>query len=434
MNDEHAAPCPMGLGLEDDVDLAIVNHTEHRSKNEEIEALRGFAIIFAVFSHVGSLYFWGDPTYGKITQYVQSWTGVDLFFVISGYVIVRSILREVPKTKTWLSFCSFAVPFWIRRFWRVTPSAWTWIGITVVASFLLNTSGAFGSRLGNISDAIAIFLQVANVHFYLCRIGASAVCAVNEAYWSLSIEEQFYILVPFILFLLPRRVLPLFFAAIALLQVFIFHRSTWSPFGMIRTDGLALGVLIALVEGSPGYDLLEPIFPLRHWAAWMWSSLWLILLIVVPNGVFNVSPFGLGLSVLTGAILVLTASFGCGACFPKGLFRSLMAFIGARSYAIYLIHIPVFLFINEIAVRQNWLDRITDKAALGWLVSLLALILIMLLADLNYRFLETPLRRYGVGVAKRFQERARSAEIQQPPSAPATRDESHGLSVRAVKA
>ena len=86
------------------MELGVSSQDGHRAKNEEIKAFRGFAIIFAVFSHLGSLYFWGNPTYGKITQYVQTRTGVDLFFVLSGCVVARSISRDMPKTRNWCSF------------------------------------------------------------------------------------------------------------------------------------------------------------------------------------------------------------------------------------------------------------------------------------------------------------------------------------------
>lgn len=392
------------------MDFGSRPHKLEYGKNLEIEALRGFAILFAVFSHLGSLYFWGNSNYAKVSQYIQSWTGVDLFFCISGYVIAKSILKEIPTDRGIKSFYAFAIPFWIRRFWRVTPSAWVWLSITVLAAFTFNASGAFGTRTGNISDAIAIFFQVANVHFFMCRTGMSDICAVSEAYWSLSIEEQFYILLPFVLVLMPRRMTPLFFAAVAVSQLFIFNRWTWSPSGMIRTDGLALGVLVAFAQGSANFNLIKPTFLSRRWAAWGWATLWLLLLITVNAPILKVSPFSLGLAVLAGAILVWTCSFDAGLCFPAGTFRSLMAYIGARSYAIYLIHIPVFLFINEIAVRFDWLAKTPGKATLAWIVSFLALAMILLLAEINYRFIETPLRLYGAGVAKRFRQRAMLAD------------------------
>jgi peptidoglycan/LPS O-acetylase OafA/YrhL len=384
------------------------NSASHRNKNQEIEALRGLAIVFAVSSHLGSLYFWGSQTYGRISQFVNGSTGVDLFYCISGYVIARSILDEVPSEKTSRALYAFAVPFWIRRFWRVTPSAWVWIAVTVCASFVFNSSGAFGSRLGNISDAIAIFFQVANVHFFQCRTGISNLCAVSEAYWSLSVEEQFYIVFPFLLFFLPRRAAIPFFAAVALAQLFIFNRSTWTPSGMIRTDGLALGVLIAFVSRTPGSDLVSPDFLKKRLAPLAWSCLWLGLTIVLPSGRLNVVPFSLGLAVISCAVLVWTASFDLGLCFPDNKFRSFMSYVGSRSYAIYLIHIPVFLFINELAVRGDWPAHITNYTALGGLVSFLALILVFALAEMNYRWIEAPLRAKGVLIARRVREDALS--------------------------
>src|SRR5262249_6765248 len=120
------------------------------------------------------------------------WGGVDLFFAISGFVIASSLLRQ-PRHR---SFSEFALPFYVRRIFRIWPAALLWLLVPLLASRYFNTSGAFGHTRTLIGESIAASLQVANVYFGLCQ------CGKEYVYWSLSLEEQFYILFPLLLFFL----------------------------------------------------------------------------------------------------------------------------------------------------------------------------------------------------------------------------------------
>jgi peptidoglycan/LPS O-acetylase OafA/YrhL len=125
----------------------------------------------------------------RIDFYFDFSYGVEIFFVVSGFVITRSLLPTLPAAKDSARFWRSIVAFWIRRMWRIWPTAWLWLGIVVIASFI-GRSEDWGRPLANLQDAAAILLQVQNIH----RADTTAIQGgvPLSLYWSLSLEEQFY--------------------------------------------------------------------------------------------------------------------------------------------------------------------------------------------------------------------------------------------------
>src|SRR5262249_2542344 len=139
---------------------------EHSSithlRNDEIEVLRAIAVVFIVFSHLGFLPAWHDSeVYSWITERFTFWTGVDLFFCISGYVITSFLLPKLDGV-TGTYFWAQAVAFWIRRWFRIIPSAWAWIGIILLLTILFNRAHSFGHFQRNAFHAIAAMLNIEN--------------------------------------------------------------------------------------------------------------------------------------------------------------------------------------------------------------------------------------------------------------------------------
>src|ERR1700676_4498640 len=106
----------------------MMTRASHR--NPEIEALRGVAILCVLYAHLGVYVFFGrDDLYLASREYLQAGPGVHLFFCVSGYVIPRHFAGDFSGTQDARSFRAFAFPFWIRRFWRLMPSAWFWLAV-----------------------------------------------------------------------------------------------------------------------------------------------------------------------------------------------------------------------------------------------------------------------------------------------------------------
>ena len=251
----------------------------------------------------------------------------------------------------------------------------------------------------NLKSALAILSFTANIaHMY-------GWLAPNNVYWSLSLEEQFYLLLPLFLLLITGRRARIMALLLVVAVQFPLARG---PFGDLtaqylasfRIDGFAWGVLIFMFSRSAWYGRLEPRFLLRKSLALTATLMLFYLLVAVPAETFAWS-ISTGLVAGITAVLVWLASYGNGYLFGYQGLTGPMQWLGARSYGIYLIHLPVFKFTHEAATRYLQASGQANSLAVVPFLLLFAGVLIFLLAELNFRYVEEPLRRRGA-------ERARS--------------------------
>lgn len=357
-------------------------------KNLDIEALRACAVLLTVVTHVRVLLPSIEVPYFFDTYF--AWVGVDLFLCVSGFVIARSV-AEAP-----LDFRSFALPFWVRRCWRILPTAWLWLAISVLLSAVFNDSQVFQSLQANIEGALAALLQVANLYWFNCfSAGTAATCGSSGVYWSLSLEEQFYLVFPFLILFLPRRLLLLALVLIVGLQVFT-YRPFWSLGWALRTDAIAIGVLIALMPVR-GMTLVT----LERWPMRYVVPVLLLLALVALPELDAVAPFNVGAVALCAGMLVWIASLDRNYVFGTGQMKRLMVYVGSRSYSIYVVHVFAFLATTEILFRLG--AEISAGATLARLA--IGFGLTFGIAELNYRLVEVPLRRRGRTIAAKLAER-----------------------------
>lgn len=372
----------------------------------DIEGLRALAILIVVVSHYPVLFFWDRNAVLLIPQYLTLWSGVDLFFAVSGFVIARETLRRLEDAGAQGCFWREAGGFWLRRVFRIWPSAWLWLGLGLLGTVAFNRSGGFGHLAANAHDTVAAVLQVANFYFYACAWKTLS-CGGNWVYWSLSLEEQFYILLPLAVFLLRRR-LGLVLVVLAVAQI-LWPRPLWSFGWTIRTDAILLGVLLALWSRQPSYRRFEPIFLARRTIAVPVLLTLVAGLLVLPNSrqfqVFEITPIGTGLLALTSAALVFIASYDAGYVLRPGRFRTVALWVGTRSYAIYLVHERAFALTREI-----WTRLCPEGTVFGpvFIVpfAVTALLFTVAFSELNYRLVETPLRRIGRRLSERLRRPA----------------------------
>ncbi|MCB2254299.1 acyltransferase [Pseudomonas chlororaphis] len=363
----------------------------------DIELLRGIAVLGVVFHHLqGNLFPDGLAWLGSVAAYGQFWWGVDLFFAISGFVIARSLIPQLRACCSTAQAWQRTRDFWIRRAFRLLPSAWLWLLLTLLASLALNRSGAFGSLHANLWATVAGLLQFANLRFadsfFHYEYGASFV------YWSLALEEQFYLLLPLVV-LLCRKYLAWVLLALVLVQVLTMR----TPLLMvIRTDAMALGVLLALWTARASYRYCEPKWLGRH------PGFGPLLLLLSGLGLgwlatdgFAVTHYRVGALAVLCALLVWIASYNRDYLLPRGPLKSLLAWVGSRSYGLYLIHIPAFLLVREAWFRlaPSGTPGLVEQPllALGCAAGLL-----LLLSELNYRIVELPLRNRGAELVQRL--------------------------------
>lgn len=381
-------------------------------KNIEIEYLRAIAVMLVVFVHIPVLFPGVD---------LGQWTGVDLFFCISGYVISRAYYESFDKAIAEGRWWVTAKAFWVRRLMRLSPAAWLWISMNVICSALWNSSGKLPTVQAQLEAAGWFAIFASNFAF------ATGALQAGRFLWSLSLEDQFYFLFPFFLLLVRGK-----WRCFALLTLIVLqaipepsarmHTGQVPPLlSVIRLDALMWGILIFEFSRTATYRTIEPTILRYRLLAFLISAACVYLLIQIPKGVFG---YWVGYSIhsqiaIVSAVLVFLASFNRGYALPiSGLAARVGAWIGARSYALYLLHGIVMLWLFEAAYRLGLVQPFGFYVA-GMLV------LSALLAEATYRFVETPLRRKGRDLADSILARtpaaARTSSVSGKPTESASR-------------
>ena len=208
----------------------------NKNYRPDIDGLRAVAVLGVILFHAGI------PLHG-------GYVGVDVFFVISGYLITQIILRETKEKKFSLK------NFWVRRIRRILPAA-TLVTITTLCVGCLILDSTSFSSLGK--SAIAQAIMIANVFFWRSSGYFSEASELQPLLhtWSLSVEEQFYVVFPVLfVFLLRRNRWTLSILGIASLASFAI--SIWgvsshpsATFYLLPTRAweLAAGALLAILE------------------------------------------------------------------------------------------------------------------------------------------------------------------------------------------
>ncbi|WP_186317671.1 acyltransferase family protein [Curtobacterium sp. 9128] len=348
----------------------------HRARDTtrwDIQGLRAFAVLAVVLYHL-----WPARLHG-------GFVGVDVFFVISGYLITGHLLREQQATgRIRLG------PFWARRAKRLLPGAFVTILATGVAVLAVVPSALWG-QYGR--ELIASTLYAQN-----WELAASAVDYLDsenaaspfQHFWSLSVEEQFYIGLPLLLVLLSlalrRRTSPLVRARLLLGTVVVVSLA-WCVVQTATSPGVAyfstgtrawefaLGGLVATVRlpvvrtgvGRAARTGLATVGALALVAS---------LVVITPATPFP--GIAAALPVLGAAVLV---TVGAGTVFEQlGALRP-VAFTGRISYALYLWHWPLVVIV-PIALGHP----------MGWRTKLAVLVVSFLLATVTTVAFEEPLR------------------------------------------
>jgi peptidoglycan/LPS O-acetylase OafA/YrhL len=379
------------------------------SKIGDIEVLRGVAVLFVMIHHAhGNLLFWPNPTLDTASYYVQLWPGVDLFFAISGFVIARRLLPTLQSCQTFRERSAATFSFWIRRAWRLLPSAWFWLALLVVAPLIFNRSGAFGNLQDNFWAAVAGVFDFANFRFAF-KFLQGQYYGTSFAYWSLSLEEQFYLLLP-LAALVFRRWL---FVPLIALVIIQFMTARDIPLMVVRTDAILLGVLLAMWSKQASYRMLEP----RVLAHSRLISAVVVLLLLMGiarfgSGELTFYPTRIGWIALVSAILVFIASYDRDYVLGKGTAKDILMWVGGRSYGMYLIHIPAYCLTRELWFRLAPAGTAFDATyTVPFIVT--AIVLLVILSELNFHLIEAPLRDHGARIAERWMRRDGHAALGQ---------------------
>ncbi|HEY0701340.1 MAG TPA: acyltransferase [Candidatus Acidoferrales bacterium] len=359
----------------------------------QLDGLRGLAILLVLLYHYTSI-----PGGHGSTQLAQQifaigWSGVDLFFILSGFLI-GGILLDVRESPNYFK------TFYARRFYRIVPLYYAWIGIFFALAIFWPAPEnrlEIWPETWRALPLYALFLQN-SVKIHHAVLGTAWLGAL----WSLAVEEQFYLVVPLVIrFVSGRKLSLLLWGAVICTPLFrvLLHQHVQghpaAPYmlSLCRADALAMGVLLAMGWRS---ERCKAIFYRFQTAICgicvLLVGTYLYLAIWQPSQ-YSLAMYSWGYSVvdvLFATLLAIALMMPHGSWAKICRIRSL-AGLGKVSFCLYVIHEAVNLACHQLVLRSvpqfnSWTTAF---------VTVVAAVLSYSLATLSWKFFEYPILQRG---------------------------------------
>lgn len=335
--------------------------------------------------------------------------GVDVFFVVSGFLITTLLLRERARTGR-VSLRGF----WQRRARRLLPAVAVMLAVCATAAWFIG-----GDVLVGIGRQILAALTF-TYNWAAIAAGSSYFSAdtpeLFRNLWSLGIEEQFYLLWPllFILLMLLRqrwlRTVIVLVAAIAsaVWMATIVAQGSDTTRAYFGTDSHAFGLLggVALAFGWNALPSSPPAWMLRSavrrsvTAVGALALVGIVALALAPATTTTVTFPGALVAASVLSLIVITAGIWPAARFGSALDVAPLRYIGNRSYGLYLWHWPLLVLMTA------WATGLSPDVHVPVWVGIVTLVLSFAAAEISYRVIETPIRTLGFrGSARRWGQR-----------------------------
>ena len=327
----------------------------------QLDSLRAISVLLVIYTH-----FWPENLW--LFGIYWGGLGVRCFFVLSGFLITSILLRDDRP------FGSLYAAFISRRAIRLYPI----LLVTLAVAFALN--------IGTIKETIpwnATYLT----NFYIVVVNAWP--RGSQHLWSLAVEEQFYLVWPFVIFFVPRRFLPPVFVALILFAIafrIVWRALGWGDLGAWilppgSFDALAMGALLAFCGGKIRYlEIAAGVCVLIYAACVPYMTpptlfrhgpeSWLVADVEIHQTV----------AAVVFAWIIAKASVGFKGIIGKVLDFPTLRYLGMISYGIYVLHGFVFEYVRTHEVRGT---------------KIVSVIVTIGLAALSWHFLERPIKRIG---------------------------------------
>ena len=350
-----------------------------------LDGIRAIAVIMVLAYHL------------KLALFKSGFLGVTVFFVLSGYLITGILISEVEEEGT-----IDLKNFWLRRIRRLVPAVMSMAVVIIFVSTVVNrvifTKGC--------KDFLASVLGFNNWWQIFNKVSYFEAAGVPSPFthcWSLAIETQFYLIYPLILLGIyklaksrgeGRAKRGLLFAGVTLLlalisvilMIVLFDPQQDASRVYYGTDTRAFSLLFgALLAILWDYRMV----PRRLSASvnMVLGSVSFVVLLVMTIAINGSSNFWYRGGQLVGTILTVLVIYtvsGRKTWLSRFLSNPVLKWIGDRSYSIYLWHYPIILLISK-GIKASW-----------W-ITLIEIVLSVVLAELSYRFIETPIRHGIIG-------------------------------------
>lgn len=352
---------------------------------KELDGIRAIAVIMVLAYHL------------KLALFKSGFLGVTVFFVLSGYLITGILISEVEEEGT-----IDLKNFWLRRIRRLVPAVMSMAVVIIFVSAVVNriifTKGC--------KDFLASVLGFNNWWQIFNKVSYFEAAGVPSPFthcWSLAIETQFYLIYPLILLGIYKLVKSrgegranrgLLFAGVTLLlalisvilMIVLFDPQQDASRVYYGTDTRAFSLLFgALLAILWEYRMV----PRRLSASvnMVLGSVSFAVLLVMTIAINGSSNFWYRGGQFVGTILTVLVIYtvsGRKTWLSRFLSNPVLKWIGDRSYSIYLWHYPIILLISK-GIKASW-----------W-ITLIEIVLSVVLAELSYRFIETPIRHGIIG-------------------------------------
>ncbi|MDR3468482.1 MAG: acyltransferase [Xanthobacteraceae bacterium] len=365
----------------------------------QLDGLRGIAVSLVVLYHYGVYYVDGSGLFPPLRWLaVRGWVGVDLFFVMSGFLIGGIVIANRDADNLFSTF-------YARRFLRIFPLYYLLLGTSAIYLWTHPYSG--------MPSLLPYFFYFQNNT--LAFTGDAGPTWLQPG-WTLAVEEQFYLLLPAIVFLTPPRLLKYVVTAGILVALamrvagyLILPLENPKLFALFLTpcrfDDLFYGVLLALLVRSGAGPISRKAQILICYAGFVGGLLGFVFLYQTVPLLLTV-----GLTLLGAAFFSMVALTVLHERGPLALITGtrLLRWIGVRTYAIYLFHVPVLL-----GVRRFF--DVTGADPHGSM-QLVAVAVTLAVASASWRLIEAPL--IGLGHRLKYGQGARHLVLR--PGAPET--------------
>lgn len=357
-------------------------YTDHGGYIKGLDGLRALAVLSVIGYHL----------FPQIMR--GGFLGVDIFFVLSGFLISTLLIRELRKNgKIGLT------AFWMRRARRLIPALVVLIITVVPLALIVNRDLLVGIKrqvLGALTFSTN-WLEIAHGSSYFDS--TSPILLKN--FWSLAIEEQFYLFWPLIFILilaiLPRPSTRVTAMGVLALVSGVMMALRYDPDNVTRvyygTDthlfGLAIGIILAFSWGDRSSKILEN----KTWVDYGKYFGYLSLAIIIAA--FFLLPDSSPFAYRGGIFLIscLTAVVIAAMLQPNSSLAKIgeLAFLrwwGTRSYGLYLWHWPI------LVIAAAAFPAAVNSSAYWWR-SFFAIIAVIVICEISFRYLETPIRKFG---------------------------------------
>lgn len=383
-------------------------------KLSDIQILRAIAILLVIFGHLSFSASLLDTMPTKVNG--PFWIGVQLFFIISGYVVTRSVCRGTLNP----------IPFLIRRVFRLFPVLFFFLALSLLAFYLANATAPNSFGYQRMGGSLVQFTKES-----LAILGGYYINLKREekglymfgAIWSLSAEFQFYLAFAAVialpaLFSLRKKyamqimtlaaLIPLIITLhyrLALVTSLTYHGWWGYYLARSRFDFLLMGMLLYLVPTLwRGEENTKPMVAGNFFSAIM-LCIPLMLVMMSEGNAEGHFLNGITLPLVSVCFTILVAIAARQSAFPKGgrIYRALL-WVGDRSYAIFLLHYPVMALFWIAAYKNTMFIFFLPPMGYAAIQAGVVIPVTLLLAHLTYRYIEQPLNDKGHAIAARWKD------------------------------